>query len=311
VTRFILLVLIAGCSSGARPGEASQPVASSVPETAAAAAPDVASFITPEVTGVIRTSGKNNLLASEFAALMPPPPDCWTKLTDAIGAAYQLEISPVRTSYRSYYLIEGALPRDEVEACLKAAFADLSPVTAERDGELGVFHLGADVTVYAAWRGSIVIAGSKELVTRALRAGTPEVARTWRERLSQMPTGPMAMWRADVLLASLSGASPTNYIVTIDRIARAPRAFISGRILARYGAAGDAAIAARRLKQGELHLPDNGVTELADAFRHLKVSQAGTTLELAYDLDLVQRLVLGQLELWLQLVADAAPAARP
>jgi hypothetical protein len=308
VTRLIVLAALAGCSSGARSGgsPAPQPGGPAPAEAAAAAAApaaDATAFFTPEVTAVLRASGDNVPVVGYVSRLVPSPPACWTKLRGAIAAGYQLQLGAAG----SYFVFEGALPREEVEQCVPAALAGKLPVTVERDGELVAFHAGGVGTVHAAWRGSVVVAGSKEQVTRALAAGTAEVGRAWRERLAQLPPGLLAAWSGDLLLTNLFGVATTSYLFVIDRAEKTPAPFFSGRVIARYGSAGDAAVAARRIKQGELYLATPAPAELVYAFTRMKVRQAGAVVEIGFDADMFDGVDLEQLQQWLRGAAGARP----
>jgi hypothetical protein len=78
-------------------------------------------------------------------------------------------------------------------------------------------------------------------------------------------------------------------------------------VLAWYASAGDAVIAARRIKQGDLHLAAAAAPEVVSAFKQMKVSQTGTTVEIGFNLEGFD---LEQLKRWLQQVMEADGARR-
>jgi hypothetical protein len=259
---------------------------------AAAAAPevDITAFITPEVIRVAKTEAEHfplSVFVGRFAGSAP----CWTKLGGAVTAAYLLELS---TSRDPYVLIEGTLPRDEVVRCVPVAFA--ATVTVEEEGELVAFRASGLETVYAAWRGSIIVVGGKEQVTRVLHAGTPELGARWRARLAQLPPARVATWRDDPFLTNLFGVATTSYVIAIDRIEQTPKPYryYAGRVLGHYRTAGDAAVAARRIKQGELVAPE----VILHAVKLMKVTQRGPLVEIGFDTEMFGDMGPEQLLQW-------------
>jgi hypothetical protein len=270
---------------------------------------DVTAFFMPEITGFARSSGEEFPILSYLSGLVSSPPPCWSRLRGAITAAYQLELG---AAGGSYFLIEGSLPRPEVERCAQIALADIIPIAVEADGELAMFRVPTGGAFYAAWRGPFIIVGTKDQVNRALGAGTPELARTWRARLAQLPPhAPLAMWRSDALLTSLFGVATTSYLFVFDRMEHRPPAQVTGRVLVRYGNAADAAVAARRIQQGELQLAETPPVDLVDALRRMKVTQSGTLVEIGFDLGMFADLDLEALQRWFRSIIAAGPAARP
>jgi hypothetical protein len=319
-------VLVLVCSCGHRSEDATTTAGSSTPQvTALKEAPkpapkeeapkeaprpampaEVTSFITPEVVGLTKATGEWNPVIANLMMLLPGSgaQKCVGTLLDKIRAAYSLDRG---ANKGAYYLFEGAPPRDEVEACATTWLGDMLGLDVEHEGELSVFRTGSDAT-YAAWQGSIAIVGSKEQVTRALSDGTHALADTWRTRLSQLPASPMAQWRSDALLNDLSGAPTTSYVVAIDRIEQVqPMPRWTGRVLAQYATAAEAAAAAKRIQQSQPKRTDPAYPTLPRTFKGKKVKQNGTTVEIAFTLEISQRIALGVLDGFLQALSEARP----
>jgi len=299
VRKVLLVVAVAACSS--HPAERASP---SPAGSAARPAPgDSATLITPEVTGVMRGAGADFPVVAYVSSLLSTPPPCWTALRAAIATGIQLEIPGAGT----YFVFEGQLPREEVERCVTTSLADTFPVRVTHDGELVAFDAGPRLgTAYAAWRGSSIVAGTRAQVTSALAVDAPDVARTWRERMASLPPASIAMWRSDALITNLFGVPTTSYVITIDHSTRAGQPFIDGRVIARYASADDATEAAGRVTRGELEPALNAPPELVEAFKRMKQTQTGTTVEIGFDLDMFEGVDLGLLQHWL-----GSLAARP
>jgi len=324
--RLVLLALIVLGSCGRRSDDATAPAGSSTPTATApkeepkappkeAAPPEaprpalpaeVPSFITPEVVGLTRATGEWNPVLANLLMLLPGSgaEKCVGTLLDKLRAAYSLDLG---ANQGGYYLFEGAPPRDEVEACATTWLGDMLGLHIGHEGELAVFRMESGAT-YAAWRGPIAIVGSKEQVTHALQAGTRELADTWRTRLSQLPAAPMAQWSTDALLKDLSGAPTTSYIVAIDRIEQVqPMPRWTGRVLAQYATAAEAAAAAKRIQQSQPKDADPAYPTVPRAFKGKKVTQRGTTVEIAFTLEMPQRFTFGVLDGFLHTLAEARP----
>jgi len=155
---------------------------------------------------------------------------CWNDLEKRVVAGYQMSIGN-----DSYFIVEGDLPREDVEKCVKVNFKIPPKVTA--DGDLVAFDTPGVGTVHAAWRGRYIVFGSKRLVEPALDA-PPEVAAKWKPLL---PTGPteMAMTSIDRRVAPLIGDGLADWSLVIDKLTREP-VFMSGKFTAHYATPADA-----------------------------------------------------------------------
>ncbi len=286
---YAALVAIVGCSShdGARP-----------------APQDPTTFFTPAVTGVLRGSAQEFPLIDYVSNMMPAPLACWTKLRAAIDVGYQLEVP----GNGSYFVFVGAVPRDEVERCLPGALGDAFPLRIDHDGELLVVDGGRLGTVYAAWRGSVIIAGSKAKVTSALAANAPDVARTWRDRLAAMPNALLAMWRSDALFTNLFGVPTTSYVMLFDRMEKTPRPFFAGRVIAQYATAGDAATAVTRNKNGGRAAELAAPPELVESIKRLHVTQTGATVTCEFSVDTFAGVDLAMMQKWIGGIASQRAA---
>src|SRR5262245_41213892 len=87
---------------------------------------------------------------------------CWRRLEERLVVGYQVFMAPGS----SFSILEGDLPRNEVEKCVDDVLIDnnLSTNDVHRDGELSVFETKFG-TVYAAWRGQYIVLGSRDAVT--------------------------------------------------------------------------------------------------------------------------------------------------
>jgi len=296
--RALMLFALCACSSPASSGGASEPTSEPRPEPAATPPPvappkvvtaDVAQLIAPEVTGVLKSSGAESPIASYVSTLLKKPPACWTQLLGSVTVAYQLMVPA-----SSYFIFEGTLLQRDVEQCVQQAFASVLPMTIEHDGALAVFRSKAGV-VYAKWSTPFIIVGSKDQVMRA--AATPQSRDQWTERLAQFPPGQTAMWSTDSLFQNLLGVASTGYLLVVERVTKAPHAFFSARVVARFATDGDAAIIARRIRQGEVAIP-SPPAELVGGLKQMKVKQSGPTVEVAFDSDMFFGMELEKLQQW-------------
>ncbi|MCX5741993.1 MAG: hypothetical protein NT062_05790, partial [Proteobacteria bacterium] len=115
-----LATLATACGSKPPSEPTPPPSSSKSARPALPSAPDVTRFFTADVTGALRADANNSPIVSYLASLLQPPPACWTTLTGAIRASYQLEVA----GHGSYFLFDGELPRAEVERCITTALGD-------------------------------------------------------------------------------------------------------------------------------------------------------------------------------------------
>ncbi len=283
----LALALLLGCSEKAGPD--SRVSARSI---APSPRPEPAHYLLPEATGLLRGTAESFPIVAFFSNLVPSPPPCWTRLRAAIEVAYHVEL----VDGGSYIVIEGALPRSEVERCVRG----LEPVSisVEPDGELVAFDAGPLGTAYAAWRGAVIIAGTRAHVVKAAMPNGPGPTRMWRARLATLPPGPMAIWRSDALLANILGVPTTSYVLAFETLQKTPEPFFAGRLIIEYPTSADAADAARRISAGQLAPAIAAPPELVESFRRMKVTRLDHRVEAAFDLDTFAGLDLGILQAW-------------
>lgn len=141
---------------------------------------------------------------------------CWRRLEEKLAVAYQVFWAPGT----SFTILEGDLPRGELEKCVGEVlmYNQLSTADVHRDGELTVFATKL-ATVYAAWRGPYVILGSREAVTKAL-AGNP--ASTWGDAITELPgkdgfaTTALVAIATDRTFANLLGVPTTRWKIIME-----------------------------------------------------------------------------------------------
>ncbi len=292
VNRLLLALLVAACSSKSTPESTELPASPTL---------DVTRFFTADVTGAMRSDAHSSPVVSYVSSLLKPAPACWTKLAKAIRASYQLEVA----GHGSYFLFEGDLPQAEVESCITSALGDILQVRVTHAGDLAVFETGPAGTAYAAWRGSVVIAGTSAQVTAALQPSDPTIAKQWRERLAMLPPGLMSMWRDDALLARLFGVPTSSYALAITRAEKTPKPFFAGQLVGQYAKPEEAALAAQRIRAGEISSAMTAPPQLAGAFKRMKVTSAATTVTIDFDSTVFEGLDLEQLQGWLGRLAAA------
>ncbi|MDX2088616.1 MAG: hypothetical protein SFX73_12245 [Kofleriaceae bacterium] len=283
----VVAFALAACSSSP-----DKPAQVEPPSAPPAARVEIASLISDDAVGVMRATGADAPIVSFLTSLQQgSAPACWTSLVGKIQAAYQIEL-PARTSY---FVFEGDLPRPEVERCVVEAMARAVPTTVRTEGELAVFDAGQLGTTYAGWRAHAVVAGSRDQVMAAL-AGPKETTR-WRPRLAALPAGvPIAAWRQDALLSLLFGVETSSYVFVIDKLAKPS---FDARIIATYKTPADAAIAARRIKQGETHTAAAPPPALVEAFQRFQVAQDGPVVTIGFGLATFGGMSLDELQAWI------------
>ncbi len=203
---------------------------------------------------------------------------CWTDLTAKLVAAWQIQVPLPPRGRDSYFLLEGDLPRAKVESCLTTAIANASVHLREVDGLLEV-SASAGRATFAAWRDNFIVVGPYDLVSAAIAPSAPDPR--WAPLVTTHGNAPIYAAAIDDTMAKLFGAATTTWRVAFDRLDRSNGSF-AGRIVAAFTTAGDAAIVARRIKQGELALPADS-PELVDAFKRLTVKQDQAVLTITFD----------------------------
>jgi hypothetical protein len=212
-----------------------------------------------------------------FSASTPP---CWGALEARMVAGYQIE---VRSEHTSVFVFEGDLPRDEVEACAKLVVATAPvPFTVRREGEFTVIDGGSLGAAHVASRGRFLVAGRRELVREAL-AGSP--GNTWAARLAALPPAPLAGSSSDALFANLLRIPTAGWDIVFDEFGKqGGQPAIRGHVLVHASTAADAALAARRIADGDLWFPVAVPPPLLAALRRLRTSVHDRDLQLDFDL---------------------------
>ncbi len=274
-----LLLALAACSGGHDGSRGGAETASPRHEEPLA----VETLVAANVVGVTRMRPDLFLPLRYLRPLLAsPPPTCWTDLEKALVATYQLQAPKAGGGTTAYWILEGNLPRTTVVSCLPVAIQQ-TPVTLEPQGDLLAISGPDGATTYAAWRGPYVVIGARDLVN-GTQPAAPEVQARWRElSLSADASAPIWYGSMDALLGDLFGVPTVRYELVFERLETAPTMFFSGRAVITYATPDDAAIAARRIKQGELQLPFDA-PELADSFKRMKVIQNGPIVEIRFDL---------------------------
>ncbi len=274
-----LLLALAACS-GPRSGA---PLLAEAPPAREQDTVAIETLVSANVIGIMRTR-PDLFMPLRFLGplLASPPPACWTDLANALVATYQLSVPRAEGGNTAYWILEGKLPKSTVASCVPAAITQTS-VTVQADGDLLAFSGPDGATTYAAWRGPYVVIGARDLVNDA-QSAAPEVQARWRElSLSADRSAPIWFGSMDALLGNLFGVPTVRYQLVFERLETAPSVFFSGRAVISYATPGDAAIAARRARQGELQLPFEA-PELNDSFQRMKVIQTGASVEIRFDL---------------------------
>lgn len=277
--RLGLIFALAACSSATKPPapQTGTSAGSGSAASAPAARVDVATLITADVQGVMRTPAESFPVLSYVAQLFESAPACWAKLVGSVRAAYHLGQYAKRNAY---FIFDGAPPRAEVEACAREALRNFH-FDVTTDGDLVVARLD-DSTAYFAWRGDVLVVGSRDQVRAALDNASIELSNQWRERLASLAPAMMAIWGSDSLMAGLLEVPTQHYVLTMDG-GKTPEPWFKGRVVVRYATAGDAAIAARKARTGEIAPTLSPPPEFKTAFKRMKVTQNANTLELAFD----------------------------
>lgn len=202
-----LMVLLAACSSSA---PAKEPLSGSATPHSS-----VADFVPSDAQSFIAWRPPE----FPYLSIADSSPDmfaCWRALEERITGAYQIVTSPKH----SLAVLEGDLPREQVERCVERAYLYSRIATGElrRDGELSALDTKLG-TVYAAWRGHAIVFGNRESVMAALSA-VPTAQ--WREAIASLPptgmTSPttFAAVSFDRTFGGLLGVPTTSWRLTMD-----------------------------------------------------------------------------------------------
>ncbi len=274
----LVTVALAGCGPG-------KPVASPAAEELRLQPPDAVvldSLITSNVIAIMKAKPEHFMVLKYLQrTLGPSKHPCWSALEGKLVAGYQLQVPKVDgVGQSAYFILEGDLPRAEIERCVPSAIK-MFAVDVKPEGDLLAISGPDGATTYAAWKPPFVVVGPRDLVNGAL---TSRPVPRWHDLLGSVsPAVPIWWASADGLFSNLFGVATKHYEVAFERIEAAPNPYFAGRATATYNSAGDAAVVARRIKQGEVQLPFDA-PEVVDSIKRFKVKQRGPVVEIGFDL---------------------------
>jgi hypothetical protein len=279
VRRILVTVALVACGG-------TKPVSNPAAEELQLQPPDAVvldSLISSNVVAILKTKPDHFASLKYLQPMLGPrTPPCWSALEAKLVASYELHVPNVDGKGRTtYWILEGDLPRAEVERCVPPAIRAWA-VDMQADGDLLSFSVPDGTRLYAAWKPPFVVVGPRDLVNGAL--SSRPVPR-WHDLLGAVPPTVPVWWASDDgLFSDLLGVSTKHYAVAIERLELAPNRYFAGRATVTYHSAGDAAIAARRIKQGEVQLAFRVTPDILESFKRFKVKQTGAVVEIGFDL---------------------------
>jgi hypothetical protein len=308
--RALTLVWLFSCSSNptAPPATADHKLTAEAPETQTGPSLGIEDLVSIDAIGIVRQPPDQFLVLLEARKLVQTLkgslPECWTKLEKQLVAGYMISL-PVG----AYFIVEGNLAPAAVEACIASELSET--FESSKAGELVMFQsLGG--TFFAGWRGRYLVLGSRKKVEDALRSPATEVVARWRELIQPLAKAPLWMLRTDASLADVIGTATTSYEFVIDRFEGPPRSYLAGRFTIRYASSADAETGARWIatwiKRGEfprqIKAPPEALEfmrQIVTALQRMKLARKGTTVELAFDSEMLEGL-----DLWNMFMAAGA-----
>lgn len=248
--------------------------------------PTLAQLISDDATSVMRTTIDNFPLIAVTRSLIDPAQPCWPDLLAKVTAAYQVLLGG-----DAYFIVEGSLPRAEVENCIPAVFT-LGVKTRDDDGMLALDSQAG--TVHAAWRGSFIVFGARPHVVAATAGHAATTVTRWQE-LAPTKAGVFAIASIDRNYAPLMGANLVDWSLAVDTLTKQPL-FMSGTFVARYQSPADAERARGFIQdwsgRGKFPLEvssDPEITAAYDGFAaaiaKLQPTVEGTVLTIPFDSD--------------------------
>lgn len=184
----------------------------------------LAHLISPATTSVMRTKIDNFPVLAIAKQLTDPAQTCWPELIKKVTAAYQVLLDGT-----SYFIVEGDLPRADLEKCIPVTFL-ANPKIRDDDGMLAVESPVG--TAYGAWRGNFLVFGTREQVVAAVGEHEPAWVAKWDKLLPTRPTE-MAMASIDLRYAGMMGDDVADWNLTIDKFGANPP-FLSGTFTVHY-----------------------------------------------------------------------------
>lgn len=266
----------AACGGNAKPAATTQPA-------------DLASLISDDAVGVVRQPAEqfpvlvySRDIAKSDEGIVAP---CWTSLEQRVTAGYQISLPA-----GSYFVLEGDLPRTEVESCMESATAGL--VTSDKAPSVAGFETPSG-TVFAAWRSPYVVLGTRAQVDAAIKPHAADKLARWGTLFTATQAAPVWMLRTDRAFDDLLGAPTTSFLLILDKL-EPSTSFLAGRIIVRYASEDDAAAGERFVKAwiaaGKFPRAIPGPSEvvalydqLAGALQRVRLTRTNGTLEVTFD----------------------------
>lgn len=259
--RLVGLVVLAACSksspSGLAPTSSQQRIARHVPDVVTT----VTQYFVPDPTIM--------MLSTLGAGEVP----CWKALVAKVKGSYAFQDAAHELSV---VILEGDLPRAEIEACVPSALTGQVAATIERDGEHAVFVVGELGKVYASWRDGLLFVSTKEGI-EAVESGARS-KEPWAQRLARLPRGQLITAAVDPLAGKLLGLPSPGYDIVVEDTLLG-----RGRLYLRLGSATDAAAAAKQIKENKVAWPGTPPVGLGDIVSTLPVTVRDDTVEIEFD----------------------------
>ena len=260
--RLVALVVLAACGKSAPSG----PGATTSQQRIARHVPDVVATVT-QYTGMDPTIA----MVAGFGAAQAP---CWSALVAKVKGSYAFQDA---SRELSVIILEGDLPRAEVEQCLPEALKSSPfPITIEKDGENAVFVAGEMGKVYATWRDGFLFASTKEGI-EAVMTG-PRSKEPWPQRLARLPKAQMISASIDPVVGKLFGFSSPGYDLVVDDMEKG-----RGKVFVSFGSPADAAAAAKQLTENTVKWPPTPPEKLGETLAKLPVTVRGSSVEITFD----------------------------
>jgi hypothetical protein len=249
---------------------------------------DPATLITPDATGITRSSGADSPILATGKELYDLP--CSDDLLKRVTDAYQVQLT-YPDHYANYWLFYGNIPREDVESCLGKV---LEPQL-EHDGDMLVGAV-QDKKGYAAWRGDVIVAGPKSLVAAALVQHDDALAQIWRDRIAALPRAKYAMWEQHGLLTPFLGVPTKNF--TLASNITGPHSF-EVRFMADCADETAAARATQQLATGQVPPGVDPPPAIKAGLKRAKVTTAGAHIEITIDQATFPDLDVATLQSWM------------
>ncbi|HEY5936512.1 MAG TPA: hypothetical protein VIU61_17805 [Kofleriaceae bacterium] len=243
--------------SGPHPTPSQQRIARHVPDIVTT----VTQYFVPDPTVM--------MLAALGAGEVP----CWKALVAKVKGSYAFQDTAHELSV---IILEGDLPRAEIEACAPIALTGQFATTVERDGEHAVFVVGELGKVYGSWRDGLLVMSTKEGIA-AVESGARSTE-PWAQRLAKLPRGQLITASTDPSAGKVLALPSKGYDIVVEDTLLG-----RGRVYLRMGSAADAAAAAKQIKENKIEWPGTPPTGLGDIVSTLPVTVRGDTVEIEFD----------------------------